>query len=71
MNVVGYILLRPNQTMDFNPVFSPGGYLDPETGMWVAEAKRQSRSSSPERRHYQVGEGRGHIPRLELEILYF
>ena len=32
-----------------------GGYLDPETGSWVAEDKKESRSNSPDRRSYQVG----------------
>ena len=38
----------------FTCYYSPGGYLDPETGMWVVDSKKHSRSSSPERKGYQV-----------------
>jgi len=46
------------------PVPDSGGYLDPESGEWVADTKH-SRSSSPERRSYQESQ---QVPKLKINL---
>merc|ERR1739844_499076 len=47
------------------PVPDSGGYLDPESGEWVAESTKHSRSSSPERRSYQESQ---QVPKLKINL---
>merc|ERR1712029_302432 len=47
------------------PIPETGGYLDPETGSWVAEDKKESRSNSPDRRSYQESQP---VPKLKINL---
>merc|ERR1712227_635873 len=47
------------------PIPESGGYLDPETGSWVAEDKKESRSNSPDRRSYQESQP---VPKLKINL---
>jgi len=56
---------RSSASHNVEPVPESGGYLDPETGMWVVDSKKHSRSSSPERKGYQESQ---QVPKLKINL---
>merc|ERR1711997_690730 len=45
-----------------------GGYLDPETGMWIVDSKRQSRSNSPSPEKKSYSQESQKVPKLTINL---